>query len=255
MRLYVSLTVVGGVLVVAGLATGLVGETLRLAGRPGWQPIVLMAGILVALGMSCGISLLVVVGWQLSSKRRYPPDHRATGHRVRDHRVRDHRATDHRATGAAGPTSVAASPPAAGMRGSRPQVNAAYVGGREALPGEPPLTGPRPLPDVTHPSVPPGYADQKMTQIKELYREAEEMGDAEFNAHWEELRQRQHELISQYFEQVGLGGAGVGHTVADRRPLWRRATMPAALRPCLWLRRPRRAVRRRPQTGTPPVQQ
>ena len=128
---------------------------------------------------------------------------------------------------------VAASRPAAGMRGSRPPVNTAYSGRRDAPPGEPRLTGPRPLPEVAQPSVPPGYADQKMTQIKELYREAEEMGDAEFSAHWEELRQRQHELISQYFEHVGLGGASVGHKVADRRPLWRRLTMPAALRPRL----------------------
>jgi hypothetical protein len=162
MRLCIGLTVVGGVLVVAGLATGLVGETLRLAGRLGWQPIVLVAEILVALGMSCGISLLAAVaGWHLSIKRRYPPDQHAT----------DHRATDHRATGATGPhgpMSVAASRPAANTRGSRPPVNAAYFGRREVLPGEPRLTGPRPLPEVAHPSVPPGYADQKMTQIKEL---------------------------------------------------------------------------------------
>ena len=59
------------------------------------------------------------------------------------------------------------------------------------------------------------------------------MGDAEFSAHWEEPRHRQTELISQYFEQVGLGGAGVGQTVADRRPLWRRMIIPAALRPRL----------------------
>ena len=252
MRLCLSLTVVGGILVVAGLATGLVGETLRLAGRYGWHPIVLVAEIFVALGMSCGMSLVAAVaGWHLSIKWRYPPDQRATHQRATDQRATDQRATDQRATGkratdqratdkrpasATGPNvpmGVAASQPAADMTGSQPPVDTAYFGGRDVPSSEPRVTRPRPVPEVANPSVPPGYADQKMTQIKELYREAEEMGDAEFSAHWEELRQRQYELITQYYEQVGLGGADVGHSVADRRPLWRRLVMPAALRPRL----------------------
>ena len=58
------------------------------------------------------------------------------------------------------------------------------------------------------------------------------MGDAQFSAHWEELRVPQTELISQHFEQVGLGG-GRRPDRADRRPPWRRMIIPAALRPRL----------------------
>ena len=47
-------------------------------------------------------------------------------------------------------------------------------------------------------------AQQKIAQLKDLYREAEAMGDEELSAHWEEIRRRQHELIRQYFEQARL---------------------------------------------------
>src|SRR5260370_32194413 len=73
MRLLTGLTVVGGVLVIAGLATGLVGETARLAGGRGWQSIVVAAEGLVVAGMSCGAALFVAVAaWQLSIKWRQP---------------------------------------------------------------------------------------------------------------------------------------------------------------------------------------
>jgi hypothetical protein len=60
-------------------------------------------------------------------------------------------------------------------------------------------------------------AQQKMTQIKDLYREAEAMTDAELSAHWAELRQRQHELIRQYFVQAGFGGAAFGQSPRHAR--------------------------------------
>jgi len=47
-------------------------------------------------------------------------------------------------------------------------------------------------------------AQQKIAQLKDLYREAVAMGDEGLSAHWEEIRRRQHELIRQYFEQARL---------------------------------------------------
>jgi len=140
-RLCVGLTVVGGILVIAGLATGAVGETLRLDRGHGWHGAVLAAEILIATGMSGGMLLVAaVVVWHLSIQwRRHAPR---------------------------GPVS------------------------RETFAG--------------------GSAQHKMTQIKDLYRAAEEMEDAELSARWEELRQRQYELIRQYFEQARVGGTDVG---------------------------------------------
>jgi hypothetical protein len=84
--------------------------------------------------------------------------------------------------------------------------------------------GPDPVPQTAHPPAPPGSRSrsafvwaplqhqQKLSQIKDLYREAGEMGDAELSAHWEELRLRQQELIREYFEQAGLGSADIGQS-------------------------------------------
>ena len=199
MRLLTGLTVVGGVLVIAGLATGLVGETARLAGGRGWQSIVVAAEGLVVAGMSCGAALFVAVAaWQLSIKWRQP-------------------------RGQWGPAGRAAAPAgwpverrrAPSQRGGMPQQGAhpaPAVNGFSRAPFD--VTGPQP-PDHPDPETAArAPAQQKMTQIKDLYREAEQMGDAEFTAHWEDLRRRQHELIRQYFEQAGLGGADVGHNVS-----------------------------------------
>ncbi len=142
-RLCVGLTVAGGILVVAGLATGMVGETLRLTGGRGWHGAVLAAEVLTAAGMSGGMFLVAaLVVWYLSVQWQQPSPR--------------------------GP------------------------GGRETTAR--------------------ASAQQKMTQLKDLYRAAEEMEDAELNAHWDELRQRQHELIRQYFEQARLGSADFRRT-------------------------------------------
>ncbi|MGE5290545.1 MAG: hypothetical protein ACM3ML_25810 [Micromonosporaceae bacterium] len=51
---------------------------------------------------------------------------------------------------------------------------------------------------------------QKDDADKDLYREAGEMGEAELSPRWDELRKRQQDLIREYFEQAGLGGADLG---------------------------------------------
>jgi hypothetical protein len=208
MRLCAGLTVVGGMLVIAGLATGLVGETSRLAGGRGWHPIVAVAEILVVGGMACGAGLFVAfAAWRVSAKwrRQLPVD--------------------------------ATRAPPVDMAGPKSQVNRLRQAWRSAAVAEPwpvdsadfshlgPADGtariaPQPTREAAHRAAAPDRtereaaprapAQQKMTQIKDLYREAEQMGDAEFSAHWEDLRKRQHELIRQYFEQTGLGSADVG---------------------------------------------
>jgi hypothetical protein len=179
-------------LVIAGMATGLAGETARLDGGRGWHPIVAAAGILIAAGMSCGAALATAVAaWRLSIQWRLRSPHvQATMTASRP---------DDAAPGDAAPGDAARGDAAQGAAGTgqpRPAARRAYPlargGTGAAAVAQPP-------------------AQQKMTQIKDLYREVEQMGDAEVNAHWEELRQRQHELIRQYFEQAKLGGADAGH--------------------------------------------
>jgi hypothetical protein len=208
MRLCAGLTVVGGMLVIAGLATGVVGETSRLAGGRGWHPIVVVAEILVVGAMACGAWLFVAfAAWHVSAKWRQQP-----------------------------PVPATRTPPRGDMVGPQPLVDRLRRSWRSAAVAEPwpvdsadfsrfdPPDGtvarPQPAREAAHRAAAPDRtereaaprapAQQKMTQIKDLYREAEQMGDAEFVAHWEDLRRRQHELIRQYFEQAGLGSADVG---------------------------------------------
>jgi hypothetical protein len=144
------------------------------------------AAVLVAVGMSCGVALVAALtAWRLSIRWQRRPPHAAGG----------------------GTGSRPADPPQAAR----------------AAPPQPPHPLAEPLPPLEQPAHPLAQdpagrpavvlppAQQKMTQIKDLYREVEQMGDAEVSAHWEELRERQHELIRQYFEQAKLGGADAGH--------------------------------------------
>ena len=51
----------------------------------------------------------------------------------------------------------------------------------------------------------PGSAQEKMEQIKELYLTAEAIGEDALTKHFEQLSQRQHDLIREFFEKAGLG--------------------------------------------------
>jgi hypothetical protein len=180
LRLCVGLTAVGGVLVIAGIAVGLAGEATRLDGGRGWHQIVGAAGVLLVAGMSCGVALVAAIAaWRLSIQwYRSPAD--VPGSRPQN---------------PANPNKTAQHVRRTAQRLQRPERRVRR-----------PAQGAAGLAPV---ALPP--AQQKMTQIKDLYREVEQMGDAEVTAHWEELRQRQHELIRQYFEQA-KGSADAGQT-------------------------------------------
>ncbi len=180
LRLCAGLAAVGGMLVITGLATGLAGEAARLDGGHGWPPIVAAAGILLAVGMSCGVALVAVLAaWRLSIQWRVGPVHvPADMAGVTAWWLDD-------PDDPGDPDEAARGMPGAGQ--PRPSAQRTH----------PPARGAAGVPAAAQPP-----AQQKMTQIKDLYREVEQMGDAEVSAHWEELRQRQHELIRQYFEQA-----------------------------------------------------
>ena len=177
LRLCAGLTAVGGMLVIAGIALGLAGETTRLDGGRGWHPIVAAAGVLLIAGLLCGAALVAAMAaWRLSVQWYRGP--------------------------ARGQANV---PGARPDNPDKPDDTAQLVRWKAPQRLRPPAQGDAGL----EAALPP--AQQKMTQIKDLYREVEQMGDAEVTAHWEELRQRQHELIRQYFEQA-KGSADAGQT-------------------------------------------
>jgi hypothetical protein len=209
MRLCAGLTVVGGMLVIAGLATVLVGETSRLAGGRGWHPIVVVAEILVVGGMACGAGLCVVfAAWRVSARWRRQPPVAATRAPPRfdmagPHLLLGRLRQSWRSAPVAEPWPVDSADfslldgPDSTARIAPPQP------ARESA--HQPAT-----PDRTERKAPRGPAGQQMMLIKDLYREAEQMGDAEFDAHWEDLRRLQHEPTRRYSEQTGLGSADVG---------------------------------------------
>lgn len=49
------------------------------------------------------------------------------------------------------------------------------------------------------------HTQEKIEQIKDLYLTAEAIGEDALNRHFDELRQRQRSLISEFFENAGLG--------------------------------------------------
>ena len=49
------------------------------------------------------------------------------------------------------------------------------------------------------------HAQEKIEQIKDLYLTAEAIGEDALSRHFDELRQRQRSLISEFFENAGLG--------------------------------------------------
>jgi hypothetical protein len=57
-------------------------------------------------------------------------------------------------------------------------------------------------------AVPGGSAEgkaRKLAQIKDLYMTVEAIGDENVDKHFDELLQRQRELISDYFRETGIG--------------------------------------------------
>jgi hypothetical protein len=51
----------------------------------------------------------------------------------------------------------------------------------------------------------PAHTQEKIEQIKDLYLTAEAIGEDALGRHFDELRQRQRSLISEFFENAGLG--------------------------------------------------
>ncbi len=57
---------------------------------------------------------------------------------------------------------------------------------------------------------PPAQIQAKLDQLKDLYVTAEAIGEDALTRHFDQLSQRQRELIREYFEQAGLGRTGDG---------------------------------------------
>jgi hypothetical protein len=56
-----------------------------------------------------------------------------------------------------------------------------------------------------HAEPPAAHTQEKIEQIKDLYLTAEAIGEEALSRHFDELRQRQRSLISEFFENAGLG--------------------------------------------------
>lgn len=56
----------------------------------------------------------------------------------------------------------------------------------------------------------PAQRQAKLDQLKALYRTAEAIGEEAMARHFDQLSQRQRDLICGYFEQAGLGRTGGG---------------------------------------------
>jgi hypothetical protein len=56
-----------------------------------------------------------------------------------------------------------------------------------------------------HAEPPAAHTQEKIEQIKDLYLTAEAIGEDALSRHFDELRQRQRSLISEFFENAGLG--------------------------------------------------
>ena len=58
-----------------------------------------------------------------------------------------------------------------------------------------------------HAELPPADTQEKIEQIKDLYLTAEAIGEDALSKHFDQLRQRQRSLISEFFEKAGLGSS------------------------------------------------
>ncbi len=57
-------------------------------------------------------------------------------------------------------------------------------------------------------------SEEKLERIKDLYLTVEAIGDNNVGKHFDELMQRQRELISDYFKETGIG-SGRGRLAPD----------------------------------------
>jgi hypothetical protein len=189
----------GAVLVIAGFVTGSAGEILRLASDQVWRPLAGSAIVLISGGMVCGVALLAAAGWWHGEGRR---------------RARSLQ------RGVLNPPSMpVVAPvvaPVAGQGGPVPAPGHPLSLNQHGVPGPP--AGYR-APPATVPAAGPGGAEQKLVELKDLYRTAEAMGDAALGESWEELRYRQEELIRGYFEAARLNGSPEAGQQGTRRLL------------------------------------
>lgn len=185
MRVAVGITVPGAGLLIAGLLTGSAGEVFRLAYHRGWQPLANAAAILLTGALLCGVTLLAVVGWWwglTGRSRRHPVRRLASGPGRPPVRPS--------ADAPGGPAGPAGPPVASAVQAGGPGHGTADAGMAGMAGAIPPGAGP-PGPDP---------AEQKLVELRDLYRAAGEMSDAALRQSRDELTRRQEELIRGYFE-------------------------------------------------------
>jgi hypothetical protein len=71
----------------------------------------------------------------------------------------------------------------------------------------------------------------KLDQLKALYRTAEAIGEGALAKHFDQLSQRQHDLVRDYFEQAGFGCTGGGWGISDADSTSRVSPRTTPLRP------------------------
>jgi hypothetical protein len=81
----------------------------------------------------------------------------------------------------------------------------------------------------------PGYRGRgtrpPLDQLKALYRTAEAIGEEALTRHFDQLSQRQRDLIREYFEQAGPGSTSGGRGIRDADPTPRASPRSTPLRP------------------------
>lgn len=73
--------------------------------------------------------------------------------------------------------------------------------------GQPPAMAARPAETRPAESVPASAAAAKLDQIKDLYLTAEAIGEDALARHFEQVSERQRQLIKEYFEEAASGSA------------------------------------------------
>jgi hypothetical protein len=92
-------------------------------------------------------------------------------------------------------------------RPSQPQPRPASITGSVEPPAETFATS-APVPMAPPPRPIPEAAAAKLNQIKDLYLTAEAIGEDALDKHFDQVSQRQRELIREFFERSGPGTDG-----------------------------------------------
>jgi len=71
-------------------------------------------------------------------------------------------------------------------------------------------------PGLAPPTPVPAPARAKLDQLKDLYLTAEAIGEDALGRHFDEVSERQRQLIREYFNQAGVGPGGVPGTTSDQ---------------------------------------